>query len=148
MRKLYLFLTFILAVTCIFSLMAASAGLYEGYERQARLERLENSGEKFQATVVEKRLPKVDRPSAQASGDIVVELRSGPRQGQTIPVPVSVQTFSAIAEGQAVTIVLSPEGAHLVAEQQQSGGALALVIALLSFIGALFTARQVRRTPA
>lgn len=149
MRKLYLFLTFLLTVTCIFSLMAASAGLYEGYERQARRETLAGTGEQLPATVVEKRIPEQGQPTAIASGSLVVELRTGPRQGDIISVPVNAGAFGAISEGEAVNVLLSSEGAYFVElDRQGSGGGTALAIALFSLAGTVFLARRIKRMPA
>lgn len=149
MRNLYLFLTFLLAVTCIFALMAASADLYDGYEQQARLERLRSTGEAFPAMVVEKRLPERGQPASAASGSISVELRAGPRQGEVIPVPADAGTFTAVSEGALVTVLVSPEGAALLdPDGREGGGGMALAIGLLSLAGTIVFARRIRRMPA
>lgn len=147
MRKLYLFLTFLLSVTCIIALMAASAELYEGYEQQARLERLKSTGEELPATVVAKQIPEQGQPAAPASGSVRVELRAGPRRGEIISVPVGASTFAAISEGDPVQVLVGAEGATILGPKGDGAG-LSLAIALLSLVGTVVLARRIRRMPA
>lgn len=147
MRKLYLFLTFLLSVTCIIALMTASAELYEGYERQARLERLKSTGEELPATIIAKRIPEQGQPASAASGSVRVELRAGPRRGEIISVPVGASTFAAISEGEVVKVLVGAEGATIVTPEGDGAGR-SLAIALLSLVGTVVLARRIRRMPA
>lgn len=148
MRKLYLFLTFLLTVTSIISLMVASAGFFEGYEQQARLERLNSSGERVPAIVVQKQMPLSGQPTAAAPGTINVELRAGVRRGDIIAVPVDFRTLEAMSEGDVLTVVVDGQEAMVLSsEGSQSHPGLAAAIFLLSLAGVVVLVRRIKQMP-
>jgi len=150
MRKLYLLATFFLAVTCIFSLMAASAGLFDRYEAHNRIAALKATGTEFPATVVDKRIVKDDRPRASYAGRIYIRLQAGPREGETLSASVPPRAFENVSVGASVTALVGKNQVHILElsarRSDQSG--LFIVLALVSLVGTILLMRRIRHMPA
>ena len=155
MRKLYLFLIVVSALTAVFAFMGASANAFEWYESRNEQERMARTGERVPARIIDKRVVRQEHaspsgsPMVEEQHRIYVEIQKGARAGEVVWEAASRPQYQQLSVGTQVDLLVSSDQIRIIELGYPAGSSiwLFLGIAISAALACAGLVYHVRRMP-